>query len=137
MNCKFCNSFALIFIQIGGGWALSDRWHRSRRPVTMLLHEVPRLWNRNDCHDAERPLKRTGRHRRVRRLPSVLVRSFRKPGAVSRFHAEAHEVYRGTLDTGEAVAAGRAPLPPVRDDAAAGARHPAKHAVHLLAMRDR
>src|SRR5260370_26708761 len=103
----------------------------------MLLYEVPQLRNRNDCHGAGRPLGRAGRHRRVRPLPGVLVRSLRELAALCRLHAEAHEVYRRTLDTWEAFPAGHAPLPAVRDDAAAGARHTAKHAVHLLAMRER
>src|SRR6266853_4788658 len=103
----------------------------------MLLHEVPRLRNRNDCYDAGGPLRRNGRHRCVRPLPSVLVRSFRELAALSRLHAEAHEVYRRTLVTGEAIVAGRDALSAVRDDAAAGARHAAKHAVHVLAMRER
>src|SRR5260370_29953744 len=103
----------------------------------MFAYELPRLRNRNVSHGAGWPLRQTGRHRRVRPLPGVLVRSFREPAALSRLHAEAHEVYRRTLDTGEAFPAGHAPLPAVRDDAAAGARHAAKHAVHLLAMRDR
>src|SRR5216683_356461 len=103
----------------------------------MFAYELSRLRNRNDCHDAARPLKRTGRHRCVRPLPGVLVRSFREPAALSRLHAEAHEVYRRTLDTGHAGASGHAPLSAVRNDAAAGARLAGKHAVYLLAMRDR
>src|SRR6266567_2097210 len=103
----------------------------------MFAYELPRLRNRNVSHDAGWPLRQTGRHRCVRPLPGVLVRSFREPSALSRLHAEAHEVYRRTLDTGEAVASGHAPLSAVRNDAAAGARLTGKHAVHLLAMRDR
>jgi hypothetical protein len=35
-----------------GSHFLPDRWHRSRRPATMLVYEVPRLRNRNDSYDA-------------------------------------------------------------------------------------
>src|SRR6267143_2808973 len=73
-----------------------------------VAYEVPRLQHRNDCYDAGGPLRRTGRHRCVRRLPGVLVRSDGKPAALCRLHTEAHEVYRRTLVTGEAIAAGRA-----------------------------
>src|SRR5437016_6787908 len=73
---------------------LPDRWPWSRRPATMFINELPRLQNRNDCHDTRRPLRRTGHHRCVRHLPGILVRSFRKPAALCRLHTEAHEVYR-------------------------------------------
>src|SRR5216683_2892755 len=109
----------------------------SRRAATMFVYEVPRLRNRNDCHDAGGPHGRTGRHRYMRDLPGFLVRSLREPEALSRLHTEAHEIHRRTLDTRKAVASGNASLPAVRHDAAPGARLAAKHAVHLLAMRQR
>src|SRR5229473_1024554 len=108
-----------------------------RRPATMLLHEVPRLHDRNDLHDDGPSLRRTGDHRCVRRLPGVLVRSLREPGTLCRLHAEADQVYRGTLVARQAPAAGPAPLSAMRNGAAAGSRHAGKHAVHLLAMRGR
>src|SRR5258708_1060638 len=111
--------------------------HRSRRPATMLLHEVPRLHHRNDLHDDGPPLRRTGDHRCVRRSPGVLVRSLREPGTLCRLHAEADQVYRGTLVAHEAIAAGPAPLSAMRNGPSAGSRHGRKHAVDLLAMRGR
>src|SRR5713226_9402383 len=103
----------------------------------MFVHELPRLQNRNDSHDAGGPLRRTGRYRCVRRLPSVLVRSFREPEALSRLHTEAHEIHRGAPLTREAIASWHDAMSAVRHDAAAGARPAGKHALHLLAMRDR
>jgi hypothetical protein len=107
------------------------------RPVTIFVYELPRLQLRNDCHDDGGPLRRTGRLRCVRRLPGVLVRSFQKPAALRRLHTQAHEVYWGTLDTGETLAAGRAPLSAVRNATEARARLAGKHALHVLAMHDR
>src|SRR6266568_6022875 len=131
-------------MQIGGGAGGTHEINSQALPsrsvhgaATMFVYELSRLRNRNDCHDIGRPPRRTGRHRCVRPLPGVLVRSFREPAALSRLHTEAHEVYRRTLDTWKAVASGHAPLSAVRNDAAAGARLTGKHAVHLLAMRDR
>src|SRR5712691_13198705 len=131
-------------MQIGGGVGGTHEINSQALPsrsvhgaATMFVYELSRLHNRNVSHDAGWPLRQTGRHRCVRPLPGVLVRSFREPADLSRLHAEAHEVYRRTLDTGHAGASGRAPLSAVRNDAAAGARLTGKHAVHLLAMRDR
>src|SRR5258708_32349879 len=70
----------------------------------------------------------------MRPLPGVLVRSFREPEALSRLHAEAHEIHRRTLDTRKAVASGNASLSAVCYDAAVGARPARKHAVHVLAV---
>src|SRR6266481_6278503 len=115
----------------------ADQWRWSSRPATMFVHEVSRLQHRNDRHDAGSPPRRTGGHRCLRRLPGVLVRSFRKPEALSRLHTKAHEIHRGAPLTREAIASWHDAMSALRHDAAAGARPAGKHALHLLAMRDR
>src|SRR6267154_2494907 len=103
----------------------------------MCAYEVSRLQIRNDRHDAGGPHGRTGPHRYMCDLPSLLVRSFRKLEALSRLHIEAHEIHRGAPLTCEAIPSRHDAMSAVRHDAAPGARPAGQHAVHLLAMRDR